>query len=527
VKTLQAIPFLFALLLSACRPAFAGDDHAHDESDHGTEELEALGLTHFGARTLLYLEFDPLVRGTPARFLAHFSVLADGEPVRAGSVTLSVGAQRFEATELRREGLFVPEGVPQEAGRFAGVLELAGDGFRERFELGELVVHADEAAARAAQVHGDEPAAAVPFLLEQQWRVKLLLDEAGPRRLARRLRVPAVLQLPEDARASVAAPLAGRIGAPAGGAWPTSGSTVEAGAVLGLLEPTLAPGEWAAFETLAAELELRTLELARERTEAEVERAAAEREQQRARRVLEDGLGTRQELERAEAVLALAEARVRTRTEAAEALARLRAERAEAGAAPVPLLAPLGGEVASVSAVVGESVAAGAELLRLVVPGRFRVEGRVPEAEHARVRLDAPALLALEAWPGKSWSLAAGRFAPEVDPATRTVAIRHALADPALRAGLRGELALLLEEVDAAVTVPVEALVPENGIATVYVMLGGELFQRRELVLGVEGDGRVEVRSGLAAGERVATRGAWLVKLAAAAPASFGHGHAH
>lgn len=521
-------PLLF-LSLAACGPAFAGDDPEPDAAE--AHEPEAIGLTRFGARTLLYLEFEPLVRGRSARFLAHFSVLADGEPVRAGRVTLTFGATRLEAQELRHAGLFVPEGVPAETGRFAGVLELAGDGFVERFELGELVVHADEAAAHAAEVAHEEPPRAVPFLLEQQWRVKLLLAEAGPRRLTRRLQVPAVLHTPEDARAAVTAPLGGRLVAPAGGTWPATGATVEAGAVLGELEVALAPGEVAAFEALAAEQELRAVELAREAREAEVERAAAERELERARRVLESGLGTRQELERAEAALTLATERVRARDEALAGLARLRAERARRGPGlRVPLVAPLGGEVASVAAVVGESVPAGAELLRLIAPGRFRVEGRLPEGALGRVRLDAPAVLTLEAWPERRWSLdgrGAGRLAPELDATTRTAGVRYELVDPALRAGLRGELGLLLEEVEAAVAVPREALVPENGIASVYVMLAGELFQRREVELGVEGDGWVEVRDGLASGERVATRGAWLVKLAAAAPASFGHGHAH
>jgi len=64
-------------------------------------------------------------------------------------------------------------------------------------------------------------------------------------------------------------------------------------------------------------------------------------------------------------------------------------------------------------------------------------------------------------------------------------------------------------------------------LATAYVMLEGELFQRRELELGLRDGDRVEVLQGIAAGERVATRGAWVVKLAALSPASFGAGHAH
>jgi cobalt-zinc-cadmium efflux system membrane fusion protein len=59
------------------------------------------------------------------------------------------------------------------------------------------------------------------------------------------------------------------------------------------------------------------------------------------------------------------------------------------------------------------------------------------------------------------------------------------------------------------------------------VMLEGELFQKRDLELGVKDGAWVEVLRGVEAGERVATRGAYIVKLAALSPASFGAGHAH
>ena len=77
------------------------------------------------------------------------------------------------------------------------------------------------------------------------------------------------------------------------------------------------------------------------------------------------------------------------------------------------------------------------------------------------------------------------------------------------------------------VTIPAEAVVLDGGIPTAYVMLSGELFQRRELELGVRDGALVEVRAGLAPGERVVTRGAATIRMASLSPASFGAGHAH
>jgi hypothetical protein len=45
--------------------------------------------------------------------------------------------------------------------------------------------------------------------------------------------------------------------------------------------------------------------------------------------------------------------------------------------------------------------------------------------------------------------------------------------------------------------------------------------------LGIRDGQYIEVLSGVASGERVVSKGAYLVKLAASGPAEAGHGHAH
>jgi membrane fusion protein, heavy metal efflux system len=116
-----------------------------------------------------------------------------------------------------------------------------------------------------------------------------------------------------------------------------------------------------------------------------------------------------------------------------------------------------------------------------------------------------------------------------IDPSTHTLLLRYELPNGAgtLRAGMLATLAVETRRALEAVAIPVEAVIHDQGVPTVYVMLEGELFQTREVVLGVRDGGFVEVASGVAAGERVATRGAYFVKLAALSPASFGAGHAH
>ncbi|MBP6334665.1 MAG: efflux RND transporter periplasmic adaptor subunit [Bacteroidia bacterium] len=78
-----------------------------------------------------------------------------------------------------------------------------------------------------------------------------------------------------------------------------------------------------------------------------------------------------------------------------------------------------------------------------------------------------------------------------------------------------------------ALTIPVSALIEEQGNFFVYVQTGGESFQKREVKLG-EGDGiSIQLISGVAEGERVVTKGAYQIKLSNATGALPAHGHEH
>jgi cobalt-zinc-cadmium efflux system membrane fusion protein len=59
--------------------------------------------------------------------------------------------------------------------------------------------------------------------------------------------------------------------------------------------------------------------------------------------------------------------------------------------------------------------------------------------------------------------------------------------------------------------VPVAALIREGDLAAVWVEAEPMLFKRRNVKLGMEQEGRAQIREGLKAGERVLGRGAIFV----------------
>lgn len=92
--------------------------------------------------------------------------------------------------------------------------------------------------------------------------------------------------------------------------------------------------------------------------------------------------------------------------------------------------------------------------------------------------------------------------------------------------GAYAEVALLGREREGVMTLPLTAITEQQGLYYIYVQLDEECYSRREVRLGADDGVRVEVISGVSENDRVVTRGAINVKMAAASGA-IPHGHSH
>ena len=197
------------------------------------------------------------------------------------------------------------------------------------------------------------------------------------------------------------------------------------------------------------------------------------------------------------AAMVQAEARAQT-AEAQEASARLRRDFAT-------LRAPHDGVIATRTAEPGGVVMTGASLLSMIRDGRLEWRAELNEADLLDVQVGA----AVEVRQ-RDGSMVAGRVravSPGLDVNTRTGTVHVDLPEPGqLRAGMFAEGRIRVGEGDA-LSVPVAAVVRRDGYAYVFTLKGKDRVERRRVELGrIDGD-RIEVRSGLAAGERVVSRG--------------------
>ncbi len=96
-----------------------------------------------------------------------------------------------------------------------------------------------------------------------------------------------------------------------------------------------------------------------------------------------------------------------------------------------------------------------------------------------------------------------------------------------LISGSAAEVFLKSSPISNALVIPISALMEEQGNFYVYVQLGGESFQKREIKIGASDGENVQVFSGISEGERVVTKGVYQIKLSSASGELPTHSHEH
>jgi cobalt-zinc-cadmium efflux system membrane fusion protein len=203
---------------------------------------------------------------------------------------------------------------------------------------------------------------------------------------------------------------------------------------------------------------------------------------------------------------------------ARRAVSAARSRLAALGVAPgsgnqVTLVAPQGGIVTARSANVGETVLPEKTLFTVLNPSVVWVEGDVFEKDLPRVGDGLPARIAADAVPGRTFAGRISYVAATVDPETRAVRVRVAVANPdgMLRPGMFVRALLVTEARPQTITVPDAAVQEDAGMKVLYVKEGGT-YERREVAVGESAGGRTEIKSGVKPGEQVVTVGAYQLK---------------
>jgi HlyD family secretion protein len=254
---------------------------------------------------------------------------------------------------------------------------------------------------------------------------------------------------------------------------------------------------------------------------------------ERQRQLAKDGITTNAALTAAEAAAAVSAARVKS-ADAAIASARARVRVAEEALENTNVRAPFDGVVIKKRAEVGETVSPfgvagqatreGGAIATIADLAELEVQTEVSENNIAKLLPSMPAEVKLQAVPDRAYKGKLRQIFPSADRAKSIVEVRVRILDADAHVKPEMSASVTFQEEDRArkgrggasavdgaalrapapsvVLVPKRAIIEQNGQPIVWVVARGAA-SRRPVTLGSERLDRVEVRSGVSAGEAV------------------------
>lgn len=254
-------------------------------------------------------------------------------------------------------------------------------------------------------------------------------------------------------------------------------------------------------------------------TRARIEFETAEKEFQRAEILVKDRIISEKEFE---------QARLRYET----AKTAYDAHGSNLSPEGIRVVSPISGYIANREVAQGEYVSVGQPIATVARNSRLHLKAEVPESHYLQLK-DVATAHFKSAYSDQVYKLSEldGRLL-SYGKTTGTsfflpVTFEFANQDGILP-GAYTEVYLLSAPREEVISIPVSAVTEEQGLYFVYLQLDEECYKKQEVTLGPSDGDRIEVLSGLQAGDRLVTHGVTQVKLAAVGSVMpEGHSHSH
>jgi RND family efflux transporter MFP subunit len=173
------------------------------------------------------------------------------------------------------------------------------------------------------------------------------------------------------------------------------------------------------------------------------------------------------------------------------------------------LSSPMSGQISRFDTRVGEVVTLGRVIARVVKPGSYLLESRVPESDIAKVRIGMTARITFDSltnddvFEGEVVSIDPAATVVQ-DVVSYKVKFRLSMGDDRLKEGMTGNIDVETAKSQNVLWVPYRALTKEGTKTYAEVKRGPTTFEKVEVTTGLEGDeGTIEVKSGLKEGDEV------------------------
>lgn len=223
----------------------------------------------------------------------------------------------------------------------------------------------------------------------------------------------------------------------------------------------------------------------------------AETTRNRIARIVSDNLGSRADLDEAEAALDSARARLAAK----QATIRKKSIRT-----------PFAGELGIRRINPGQYVGPGDEIVPLIALDPIYAEYTLPERFLADVSMDQAVVVNVRPYPDREFHGRIHAISPSIEEATRSVRIRALIDNPdrSLRPGMFAEVDTLLPQRDDVLTLPERAVTYNPYGSSVFIVEQGDnppTVRLTQITTGEVRDGRVEIVRGLEEGAVVVSDG--------------------
>ena len=179
-----------------------------------------------------------------------------------------------------------------------------------------------------------------------------------------------------------------------------------------------------------------------------------------------------------------------------------------------PVKAPAAGVIISRSISAGSVAKPGDDLFVISDLSSVWMLAAIPEEKLGLIRTGMSAQVFVRAFEDRPFPGRLTRIGDQLDPATRTAQARIVLPNP--RGELKPEMYAAAElaagGTGEALYIPQEAIQEMNGHSIVFVVSGANKFIVRPVETGARAAGSIAILSGLSAGDRVVSRGAFFLK---------------
>lgn len=500
---MKYILIVLAFLAMSCSNK-AEDAHAHNaDGSHAGEEIPRLDHTIWTDKTELFVEFPALIVGNGSRFAAHFTLLNKHQPVREGSVTVSLIKDdkgiRNMVEAPSSPGIFSPVIQPKEAGNYQLVFELTTPEYSDKITIDNVTVYAnvDEAIKALGTAEDD---GSISFLKEQAWKIDFQTSPVVNGKIYDVINTSGVWTPASGSVKTLVAKSNGVVDFAVNNL--TEGTQVKQGQLL-----INVSSQGLASNNLSTDI-----------ASAKAKYQQAKSEYDRKKELYESKIIPKAEFEKVESNYNITKSNYQSLTSGVS----------DGGK---QIRAPFDGFITVINVANGDYVDQGVALLTVGT-----LQSRVLKTQLAPsygLTMENVQGIWFQTKDGQWRNVATSggsilSIAKDVDNNRPLISVFAEVNDNVeMPEGSLTQVQIAMGNATQNTMIPVNALLEDYGSYSVMVQLSGESFERRSVKIGKRNGENVEILQGLQVGEVVVTAGAYQVKMASMSGSTPAHGHEH